>query len=174
MPDEMIFCPSCNRKVRIPTELLGTAVKCPLCGVVFTSPMPPATAAAAPSYESATTPAPGFQEVDERRSSAGGCIITGPAIALIVTGILGILANAYRLSNVALNRQAAIRQTEEIIDLMKERFPGVPMDTPAEQLVTYVVVTACVFIVGNLIVILGGVQMLRRKINFFAPTYVIG
>src|SRR5438094_504099 len=30
-------CPSCNRKLRVPEELLGKEVRCPTCGTTFTA-----------------------------------------------------------------------------------------------------------------------------------------
>jgi hypothetical protein len=39
----IIECPSCNRKLRLPDELAGKAVRCPTCGQTFSgeSPAPP-------------------------------------------------------------------------------------------------------------------------------------
>ena len=39
MSDETIFCPACNRKLRVPEQELGQVVQCPLCHVVFTAPV---------------------------------------------------------------------------------------------------------------------------------------
>src|SRR5262245_40889125 len=33
----IIDCPSCNRRLRVPDELLGANVKCPSCGTMFTT-----------------------------------------------------------------------------------------------------------------------------------------
>jgi predicted Zn finger-like uncharacterized protein len=35
---EVIQCPSCDRKVRVPDSLLGKKVKCPTCATTFTAP----------------------------------------------------------------------------------------------------------------------------------------
>jgi hypothetical protein len=35
---EILDCPQCERKLRVPDELLGCAVTCPTCGVTFTAP----------------------------------------------------------------------------------------------------------------------------------------
>jgi predicted Zn finger-like uncharacterized protein len=37
MPD-LMNCPQCERRVRVPDELRGRSVKCPTCGTVFTAP----------------------------------------------------------------------------------------------------------------------------------------
>lgn len=34
---EIISCPSCERKLRLPEDLLGRQVQCPTCGAAFTS-----------------------------------------------------------------------------------------------------------------------------------------
>jgi len=39
MSDETIFCPACNRKLRVPEPELGQVVQCPLCRAVFTAPV---------------------------------------------------------------------------------------------------------------------------------------
>jgi hypothetical protein len=38
MPDHTIFCPSCNRKLRVPEQEMGQLVQCPLCRAIFTAP----------------------------------------------------------------------------------------------------------------------------------------
>ena len=49
MPAELVSCPECQRKLRVPTDLIGKQVKCPTCGHTFTAdpntqapPPPPA------------------------------------------------------------------------------------------------------------------------------------
>jgi predicted Zn finger-like uncharacterized protein len=37
MPD-LIYCPQCERQLRVPDELRGRSVKCPTCGTIFTAP----------------------------------------------------------------------------------------------------------------------------------------
>ncbi|HZT82466.1 MAG TPA: MJ0042-type zinc finger domain-containing protein [Gemmataceae bacterium] len=40
----VISCPKCERKLRVPDDLLGTDVKCPTCGETFTAPTTNGTA----------------------------------------------------------------------------------------------------------------------------------
>jgi predicted Zn finger-like uncharacterized protein len=48
MPSELVSCPECQRKLRVPEDLVGKQVKCPTCGHTFTAdpaahaPPPPA------------------------------------------------------------------------------------------------------------------------------------
>jgi predicted Zn finger-like uncharacterized protein len=64
-----IDCPSCNRKLRVPDDLLGKKVKCPTCGTTFTAggdaaPPPPAEEEL-PAPAPARRPAPPPDECDE-------------------------------------------------------------------------------------------------------------
>lgn len=52
MADELLCCPACKRKLRIPDTQFGWIVKCPLCGAVFRAPLrvpPPGAAPGGPS-----------------------------------------------------------------------------------------------------------------------------
>lgn len=40
MAEELIYCPQCRHKLRVPETLLGQVVQCPLCRLIFTSPRP--------------------------------------------------------------------------------------------------------------------------------------
>ena len=52
MPTEVIFCPACNHKLRVPEELMGQSVQCPKCRATFMAP--PRVGADAPLVEAAT------------------------------------------------------------------------------------------------------------------------
>jgi predicted Zn finger-like uncharacterized protein len=51
MTAELVSCPECKRKLRVPNDLVGKVVKCPTCGQTFTAdpekhaPAPPPAAA---------------------------------------------------------------------------------------------------------------------------------
>jgi predicted Zn finger-like uncharacterized protein len=57
MPSELVSCPECQRKLRVPEDLLHKLVKCPTCGQTFTAdpaalpppPPPPEDRPARPS-----------------------------------------------------------------------------------------------------------------------------
>ena len=38
MPD-LMNCPQCERRLRVPDQLRGQSVKCPTCGTIFTAPL---------------------------------------------------------------------------------------------------------------------------------------
>src|SRR5271163_4394906 len=116
MAEETLYCPSCNRKVRVPEELLGQPVQCPLCRLVFTAPVrggqppvPPTVIAAPPPAQQAPAipgPAP-FQPygqpappvypqpgqpslLDPYQRAAAERLLRIPAILMLVTGFLGV------------------------------------------------------------------------------------
>src|SRR6516165_5557675 len=60
---EIISCPSCQRKLQVPDALFGQDVQCPTCGATFTAgggaapaPPPPMSGPAAPE----PVPSPGY------------------------------------------------------------------------------------------------------------------
>jgi predicted Zn finger-like uncharacterized protein len=138
---EIINCPQCERKLRVPDDLLGQQVKCPTCSTTFTAtaapseapapapqaapapaPPPPPPAAPYPRYDM-PPPTPGYPRYDvpppypgapgqqprydqgapldfddphERRRQlrpAAMSAVAGPAIALLVVGIIGIVGS---------------------------------------------------------------------------------
>jgi predicted Zn finger-like uncharacterized protein len=60
---EIVNCPQCDRKLRVPDELLGKKVKCPTCGTTFTAevgePTPPPPPAPRPEPRRSLGPPPG-------------------------------------------------------------------------------------------------------------------
>jgi predicted Zn finger-like uncharacterized protein len=66
MPAELVSCPECQRKLRVPPELIGKLVKCPTCSHTFTADL--TRHAAPPEPESA----PVAVERPLRTSKVGG------------------------------------------------------------------------------------------------------
>jgi predicted Zn finger-like uncharacterized protein len=143
---EIVNCPQCERKLRVPDNLLGQLVKCPTCSTTFTAsaapaeaaplvpesaapapaPPPPPPAAPYPKYDMPAPqagapyprydlppPYPGassqqpryadqgppldFDDPRERRRQlrpAAMSAVAGPAIALLVVGIIGIVGSS--------------------------------------------------------------------------------
>jgi predicted Zn finger-like uncharacterized protein len=55
---EIIGCPECSRKLRVPDDLLGKRVKCPTCGLTFTAELPGPPPAPPRPYEAEAPPPP--------------------------------------------------------------------------------------------------------------------
>ncbi len=117
-----IYCPSCNRMLRVPDELVGKKVKCPSCGMIFIASAEGAspTAPSSPEEVFKMEPAPAmprrpappgppdyeeepFEEEDygaypyRRGRAQVKTLLTAPAICLLVAAILGCLANLFQI-----------------------------------------------------------------------------
>jgi predicted Zn finger-like uncharacterized protein len=174
---EIINCPQCERKLRVPDNLLGQPVKCPTCGTTFTaaaapveappSPAPappppppppqeqpyvleydnPPSPAAQPPYQSPyyrpQGRAPDFDDPLERRRHlrpAAMDAIAGPAIALLIVGIIGIVGSALGVCAgfmVSANAPAGRRQ------MNNEAEPYVVLCFYGVMLITSIVVVVC-------------------------------
>lgn len=71
---EIISCPDCDRKLRVPEDLLGKKVKCPGCGITFTATAGGGKAAPSPAKSSPkpSRPSEGIEETpraSKRRST---------------------------------------------------------------------------------------------------------
>jgi hypothetical protein len=81
----IVDCPSCNRKLRVPDELLGKKVKCPTCSEIFdanshdspldTQPAPPPSPPAAAPESTAVMDQPlGNLSLDEKDPTAASSV----------------------------------------------------------------------------------------------------
>src|SRR5690242_11171194 len=103
MPD-LIYCPQCERKLRVPDELRGRSVKFPTCGIIFTAP----SETAEPISElpsDAEEPSPPAYEHDTTRESPsrrgkrfelrphrGTLILVLGILSIVTCGFLGPIA----------------------------------------------------------------------------------
>jgi predicted Zn finger-like uncharacterized protein len=189
-------CPSCDRAVRIPEDLLGSKVRCPACKTVFTAeapedeaasprPEPPASVTERPTPASARPPVPrrrieqpddardpyedepdDYEERPRRKRGASRervrGMVMGPAISLIVVGCLGLLL--------------AIANTA--VQVIGNRPPGglgappAGKADPAYEMGQKVggYVGACAGFPWALVILLGGIQMLRLRTRASAMT----
>jgi predicted Zn finger-like uncharacterized protein len=116
-----IHCPSCNRELRVPDDLLGKKVKCPACSTTFTAAVVPPEATAPSSgpqegFQEAAQPqeprqAPrggeyedeGYDEDFDRRQRSSRTRervkgrVMAPAICLLVAAILGLLLDGFQI-----------------------------------------------------------------------------
>ena len=189
MPDDIILCPSCNRKLRMAEIHQGQIVQCPLCSVIFRTPVRAQPPGAAPSAtppagpgDTLTVPPPkpiepqvgpvepipagggtGLPVIDVRRA------VLLPGISLIVCGVLSGIG-------VILGLQGILATSPDgLIRLMEER-GGPEIAQQATVLVSpqqLYGITLGIFIalllsaVGT---VLGGVQMLRLERYWLAMT----
>ncbi len=148
MQTEILFCPACQGKVRIPNEMLGTLVRCPLCQAVFTAPPPP-------DALRPVLPAPFVERSSDRLDDEvdRGSGVIGVGVALIVVSFLSILASLFRL---------IASQNPDLIQNLSEAGPFGP-PPPGLDLATIFFVWGMLFLVVSLVAMAGGVAMILRR-----------
>jgi predicted Zn finger-like uncharacterized protein len=191
-----IHCPSCNRELRVPDDLLGKKVKCPACSTTFTAsvagPEPATQAAPAPlvlqesepSEPARRRPVPD-EQVDEggaydqdyepsarppsARRSRGLAVMRAPAICLMVSAVLSLLVVGYFLI-------VALVVTEGQMDAqMRLQNPNQTQQERdmAKKMIGMIIgpgpaVFHLLFIGVNLVIILGSIMMLIGKMRWLA------
>jgi predicted Zn finger-like uncharacterized protein len=190
-----IHCPSCNRELRVPDDLLGKKVKCPACSTTFTASVagPEAAPQAAPAppvlQESGAEPAPvpqrrptpdeveGAYDQDfepsarpsTSRRSRGLAVLRAPAICLLVSSVVGVLGAGLIFLNAAFVPKA------EAEAQMQVKQP--PRSDQERQFQSFFLgffygpgaaVLHLVFIGVNLLIILSSVMMLIGKLRWLA------
>jgi len=171
MADELIRCPSCNHELRLPHELLGQTVECPQCGSRFGAPAPNRAPMVRAAPDHVATHA-GEIDPGARRVSQS---LRAPAIALIVTAILSIVADVFGLLGAA-GVHTDPNEWERRLDVELNAKPDLPPDQRAwmkevlsAEAVASKLGTCCgIQLVLNLAVLLGAVQMLRQRFYGFA------
>jgi predicted Zn finger-like uncharacterized protein len=189
-----IHCPSCNRELRVPDELLGKKVKCPACSTTFTAsvagpeaaPVPPPPAPDAgyeeeaprqprPIPRSAEYEVEGAEEDYDRprpkRFKRGLVALRAPAICLLVTGVFGFLGSAYYMFSTLITDRATMLAQMEKMQPAKDPEQAKMQKQIAEAMVgPGAIVAHAVFVFINLIIILGSIMMLIGKMRWLAMT----
>jgi predicted Zn finger-like uncharacterized protein len=191
-----IHCPSCNRELRVPDDLLGKKVKCPACSTTFTASVagPEAAPQAAPSpavlqeskpSELARLRPAQDEQVDEAgaydqdyvpstrppsaRRSRGLAVMRAPAICLLVSSVVGLLGAGFFL----LNALVVSREQGEA-QLKLQQPVRNAQDEEAHKIVVNILygpgpaVFHLLFIGVNLVIILGSIMMLIGKMRWLA------
>ncbi len=186
-----IHCPSCNRELRVPDELLGKKVKCPACSTTFTAsvagletePQAPTPLGSEPSSPVRLQPAPeegvdaagGYQEDYERPSrpsrdrSRGLAVMRPPAICLLVSSVISILVVGYFMV-VAL----AVTKGQFEAQMQAQGKVQTPQEKEAaEKMIGFFIgpgpaVFHLLFIGVNLLIILSSIMMLIGKMRWLA------
>lgn len=131
---EVISCPSCQRPLRIPDEMIGRPVKCPECGMVFltvqgqgpgaTGALPPETVSVPAAVSSPYSPQVYAGQYTEPEVALSGSGIVAPAIALLIVGILGLAFAAFSMVTLF------VMDSERLKDVMRQQAPP---DVPPDQ-----------------------------------------
>ncbi len=120
---ELIHCPSCQRSLRVPDEMIGRTVKCPDCGMMFStvSNSSPAT----PVDGGLTVQPIGAPPPVERYAPEAGLGLTliAPALALLLIGGIGSLIAVSGLLSLP---QITEEDIQEVIQQQRQNMPPDP------------------------------------------------
>jgi hypothetical protein len=181
MAEETIYCPSCNRKVRVPEEMLGQPVQCPLCHFLFVAPTRgPAPAGAPPAEPPLVQPAPVPPLVPSPLSQAPMPIeaerdvvtqlLRGPGMALLLLSILGWIANVAMVIKTKEGGPEGLREAvAQTRNMMDQIYPPGPERDRAQQMLTEEFVynlqmtLSLVFLIVCTCSMIGAMQMLRQR-----------
>src|SRR5258708_5292721 len=92
---EVIYCPDCPHKLRIPEDLLGTEVQCPECKIQFVAPPPPPGAPGEQPREREPVE-PVERDDDQYYPDRTGRWLKACGIGLVVVSLLSVLASLLR------------------------------------------------------------------------------
>lgn len=115
MAEEAIYCPACNQKLRVPEEMLGQVVQCPLCNLVFAAPVrggghgeipPPAVRRVAEADVPPELAATGQGSYPLLR-------LRVPAIGMLVVAAIGLIVNGFHVLTAL---AGGIEKMQEAID----------------------------------------------------------
>lgn len=170
---DLIHCPTCQRPLSVPDELIGRPVKCPDCGEVFlTVQGNPGPGGAGPDKSVpmsvwAETVGDRTNALPEAYPQSNDSVVTAPGIALLVVGLLGFIAALFVLLmlvqvdekelKAAMQRPAAGDADQEAFDQGFEIAMG-PFGRVVHGIFTLV----------NLAIITGAVAILLRRFYVLA------
>jgi len=181
MAEEIIYCPSCNQKVRVPAEMLGTTVQCPLCRHVFTAPVraggpppvtqvqePPVVTLASrplPSEASPPSDSPAGQPwaVDPYSREAARARLRVPATILCIATAMALAYDIVQIVQFRIEGvQGYAKQVEAQQEMMRQFLPA-QQGFPTETMYVLTLVMLCVMSVMNLATLFASVQMFRMR-----------
>lgn len=184
MAEETIYCPSCNKKLRVPEEMLGQPVQCPLCRIAFVAPVrgpsataePPSVLPVAPRPRPAEYPppvperlAPESSPEEEAERERAVAVVRGPATALLLLGLMGWLANAYSgLTVRSEGIEGIMRQHEKQREMMPGLFAGQEGNISPELLYYGTLTLGFLFLLLCTGIIVGATAMLRLRLYWLA------
>lgn len=162
-----ITCPQCSKLLEAPYPLPNLA-KCPFCGGVFTPSLAAESPPPLPMQTLSPYHPPGVPTVPAMPTapaSAAADRLSGPAIALLVTGVLWTgFATLNWVGSFNQNQQAPpLPMFQQNPELKRNFEAGIKMAP----------VIGWVFIVMGALIILGAIQMMRRRSYAMALTGTI-
>lgn len=165
MPEEIIFCPSCGHKLRVPEELLGQVVQCPRCQLVFTAPVrasqrpvPPTGVPLGPRPQPSTQPQVPVDLGDLRERVWTALKPAG--LGLLVMSTLTLVWDVYQFMAIRRDPARAVADLQTVYQNM-----GIRVDdqTLHSLLMTTSAVMLALLVPLKLGAILGAVQILKMQ-----------
>jgi hypothetical protein len=193
MPDDIIVCPSCNRKLRMAEIHQGQIVQCPLCSVIFRTPIrsqpagPPSVSAPGeatppavlpPSSSQPSSPPPSLSrrvepQIGPDDSEPGSPEAGSPVIdvrrAVLLPGMGLIICGVLSGMAAILALQGALSNSpEEVLALMLERAgpelaPQMKAMIPPRRAYNTLIALCVGGVLIAVTTVLGGVNMLRLE-----------
>lgn len=177
MAEVHLYCPACNRKLRIPEEMLGQWVQCPLCQTTFSAPsrpmLPPQPGAETPPAgpplpvpPGPVAPPPGPMPFPPREYPA----TQGPAARSPWLMFVGLGLVALGLIDLALNVVRIVIFTTVPLEQLVADSPmrGMLEGNLDQSLLPIIFAFVLVLMFASLILIVAGVQMLRLRTYWLA------
>jgi hypothetical protein len=195
MAEETIYCPSCNRKVRVPEEMLGQPVQCPLCQLIFVAPVrgpahaasqPPPLVQPVPQPPPLVQPAPVAPSpmpapiepvayAEEAEGDAVFQLVRGPAVALLILAVLGWISNVFLAVKLKNGGPESLHELiTETRSTMEQIYPPGPARDQAQQMLNeefiynFQLTLSVVMLVLCTGAMIGAMQMLRLRSYWMA------
>jgi hypothetical protein len=154
MADEIVYCPSCNHKLRVPPELFGEPVQCPQCGNTFNAPVPSGAERDVPTVPSVRPPR---DAEPVAAPPARGPSVVPPAVGLIAMSFISIVLNLTALLT-------ALTKPEVLEQAVSQQLAAMGQPVPAN----FPVVTVLQYVYGGflalaLFVLFAGIALLMRR-----------
>jgi hypothetical protein len=169
MAEDLIHCPSCNFRLRLPPDLYGHEVECPQCHTRFNAPVPQAAPLlrSPPGREYDAGSAAGVDAAPAPQAPGGG--YTAAAICLLVTALLGALSNGWTAVSFVAARANPAEFDREFDRQMNQQHKD--MSPEQREQIKQIMTTAKDYGPGafaglaalNLLSALGAIMMLMRR-----------
>jgi hypothetical protein len=200
MPEEILYCPSCSHKLRVPEELLGQIVQCPVCRLVFTAPirggtaprrLPPQPAmpsppSPAPPPETPPAQPPSPPPLAEGRPLAAPADdaeregmeqpVLDPAVAVLRVPALALLVTGILVLILAIRALIVVTlREEEFLEQMSEvqrLYASIGLHVPMDRDMWRLgsLIGSCFIGVVSVVTVFAAIQMLRLRMYWLAVT----
>jgi hypothetical protein len=156
MQTDILLCPACRGRVRIPRQYLGTQVQCPLCHAKFRAPDPLPVAEVRPDdqfgYEVTAAPP------EQAENSALATWLTLTGIGVILANLLSLLVSALNI---------LVSFDRELANQISKNSPF-GMRLSGDDLQVALFLKGGIFLVVSTLGLFGGVMMLLRRAYLMA------